>query len=94
MAGIVRTDTDPISFKKLVRNSIIKNDFLFSNWLCAHGFHGYSAGVMDMYIHMTLKKAFPEEIMLCDPTILQLCRTIETPRLKTREQLQDILQDL
>lgn len=94
MAGIVHNHNDPISFKKLVRNSIMKNDFLFSNWLCAHGFHGYSAGIMDIYIHMTLRKSFPEEIMLCDPsTVLQLCKTIETPRLKTREQLQDILQN-
>ena len=65
--AIVQSD-DPLQLKTLVRSSVIKNDFLFSGWLCSQGYEGYSAGLMKMMVVGKLKDAFPEEIMLCDPT--------------------------
>lgn len=87
---------DPIQFKRLVRNSIIKEDFRFSNWLCHQGYHGYSAGILCMYETGRLQENFPEEIMLCDPTVvgLEVVQTLERKKQKNRFFLDAILETL
>jgi hypothetical protein len=92
--AIVKRD-DPVQLHTLMRSSVIKNDFVFSHWLCSKGYMGYSAGIMKMFIMGNLHDAFPEEIMLCDPTG-SLKRVAEIPMKKqtSRSALDDILDSL
>ena len=50
---------------KLLRQSIIANDLIFSNWLCEQGFAGYHADTTCQSWDGTI--TFPSEIMLCEP---------------------------
>ena len=86
---------DPIQFNVLVRNSIIKNDFIFANWLCEQGYHGYSSGLMHIYEIGSLRKNFPEEVMICHPIgSLNLVQEIEMKKEKDRIKLDEILQNI
>lgn len=85
-------ETHPIQFKRLVRYSLISNDFLFANWLCQQGFEGYSAGVMHIYSGVGKTAAeFPEEVLLCDPSRLTAVATFHTQKKKNREALDSLL---
>lgn len=92
----IHRQTHPIQFKRLIRYSLISNDFVFSNWLCKQGFDGYSAGVMDTYIGAGRVGAqFPEEVLLCKPSqSLHLCKVLHTQRKNTREALDALLDDV
>lgn len=86
---------DPIQFTILVRNSIIKNDFIFANWLCAQGYDGYCSGLMHIYEVGALRKSFPEEIMICHPIgCLDVIQEIEMKKEKDRLRLDQILQNI
>jgi len=90
--AIVQSD-DPLQLKTLVRSSIIKNDFLFSGWLCSQGYEGYSGGLMKMMVVGNLKDAFPEEIMLCDPTRdLRRVAEIQIKKQDSRSALDTLLE--
>ena len=56
-------DDGPLT--KLLRQSIIANDLIFSNWLCEQGFTGYHADMTSQSWDGTI--TFPSEIMLCKP---------------------------
>lgn len=86
-------ETHPVQFKRLVRYSLISNDFVFANWLCQEGFQGYSAGVMDIYSGAGRVRAqFPEEVLLCDPlSVLEVVSTFSTKRKSSRESLDALL---
>lgn len=90
----IQKETDPIQLSRLVRYSLIPNDFRFANWLCQNGFDGYSAGVMEIYVGVgRVAKEFPEEILLCDPQkILKVVGHVMTTR-KTKRELLDTLLD-
>jgi len=91
---IIRSQ-DPIQFNALVRNSIIKNDFIFANWLCEQGFHGYCSGLMHIYEVGSLRKNFPEEVMICHPIgNLEVMQEIEMKKEKDRIKLDQILQNI
>ena len=86
---------EPIQFKRLVRYSLIKSDFIFANWLCQQGFHGYASGVMWMYEVGAIKESFPEEVMICDPVAhLSLVADINMNKQKNRFKLDEILETL
>ena len=86
---------DPIQFNILVRNSIIKNDFIFANWLCGQGFDGYCSGLMHIYEVGSLRKSFPEEIMICHPIgSVNVIQEIEMKKEKDRLKLDQILQNI
>jgi hypothetical protein len=86
---------DPIQFNILVRNSIIKNDFIFANWLCEQGFDGYCSGLMHIYEVGSLRKSFPEELMICHPIgSVDVVQEIEMKKEKDRLKLDQILQNI
>jgi hypothetical protein len=87
--------TDPLQLSRLIRYSLIPNDFRFANWLCQNGFDGYSAGVMDIYVGMgRVAKEFPEEVLLCDPpSVLHTVGQIQTTKKTSRDALDSLLDD-
>jgi hypothetical protein len=86
-------EKEPVQFKRLVRNSVIKNDFVFANWLCRKGYQGYASGVMFLYEFGSLQESFPEEIMLCDPAaVLRVLRHTEMKKQKDRFALDRVLE--
>jgi len=88
-------EKEPVQFQRLVRNSVIKNDFVFANWLCRKGYQGYASGVMFLYELGSLQESFPEEIMLCDPAaVLRAVQHTEMKKQKDRFALDRILESL
>jgi hypothetical protein len=86
---------NPIQFNVLVRNSIIKNDFIFANWLCGQGYDGYCSGLMHIYEVGSLRKSFPEEVMICYPFgSVDVIQEIEMKKEKDRVKLDQILQNI
>ena len=53
----------PLQVTKIYRQSVVKDDLVFSNWLCANGFNGYHADIMKQKMGFD----FPAEDMICKP---------------------------
>lgn len=88
----LQTQNQPYQFKRLLRTSIIKEDFKFGQWLCKRNFDGYAA--RDMYDSRDFPPlkipTFPAEIMLCTPkNDVELVKRITTMRYKTITEMQE-----
>ena len=69
----------PLQLAKIYRQSIVKDDLVFSNWLCANGFNGYHADIMKQKMGFD----FPAENMICKPgNDLKIVDNIEMRQLK------------
>lgn len=69
---VSETKTNPVQFHSLIRHSVLTTDQVFVDWLCKHGFHGYSAGKLKSHVELgqrdkTKYNHFGAEIVLCKP---------------------------
>lgn len=81
-------ETQAHQIKNLHRNSITKNDLIFSNWLCENNFNGYYADNMKQKLGFN----FPSEVMICSPTkILHKVDSISMRKTKSDKVLQNIV---
>ena len=88
--GIYKFQPEKTAYKikKITRNSCYDQDIIFSNWLCANGFHGYYAS--DLSQKLTCD--FPGEIMLCDPlATTKEIKSIHMKKTKKILKIEDLL---
>ena len=76
---------------RLLRQSTIRSDIIFSNWLCEQGFSGYHADMT--YQSWDRSITFPSEIMLCNPkndlTVIKEINRSKTKSPKVLRKLQE-----
>jgi len=94
----IESATKPFQFRKLYRFSAASHDFMFVNWLCKHGFQGYSAGNFETYSRFVDRDKtglFHAEIVICDPlSYVHVLGTVHIEKPKTMQALQNILINL
>lgn len=85
--ALVHSDTKACQISKtgkIIRYSSVKDDFIFSNWLCENGFEGYAAPPLPM----KFGGEFPAEIMLCMPLDkLEFIKKINISKQKDEDNL-------